>query len=99
MYIIPQMLEPATASIAVYLLAKTPLNLHKNKQLILRRPYYIKRKVCKWISNNHNELRERIIDEGSDYFIDYINIINMIKLNPSIFVFIYIIIMILIIIL
>ena len=52
MYIIPQMLEPATASIAVYLLAKTPLNLHKNKQLILRRPYYIKRKVCKWISNN-----------------------------------------------
>ncbi len=96
MYIIPQMLEPATASIAVYLLAKTPLNLNKNKQLILRRPYYIKRKVCKWISNNHNELTERIIDEGSDYLIDFLNII---KINPSIFVFIYIIILILIIIL
>jgi len=95
MYIIPQMLEPATASIAVYLLAKTPLNLNKNKKLLLRRPYYIKRKVCKWIVNNQNELTERIIDEGSDYLIDFINII---KINPTIFVFIYIIALILIII-
>jgi hypothetical protein len=89
------MLEPATASIAVYLLAKTPLNLNKNKQLLLRRPYYIKRKVCKWILNNQNELTERIIDEGSDYLIDFVNII---KINPTIFVFIYIIALILIII-
>ena len=96
MYITPLMLEPATASIAVYLLVKTPLNLHKNKRILVKKPYYVKRKVCKWISNNHNELRERIIDEGSDYLIDFLNII---KINPSIFIFIYIIAMILIIIL
>ncbi len=96
MYITLKMLEPATASIAVYLLAKTPLNLHKNKRILLKRPYYIKKRVCKWILNNQNELTERIIDEGSDYLIDFLNII---KLNPSIFVFIYIIVLVLIIIL
>lgn len=95
MYITPQMLEPATASIAIYLLAKTPLNINKNKQLLFKKPYYIKKKVCKWIFNNHNELRERIIDEGSDYLLDLLNII---KINQSVFVFIYIIILMIIII-
>jgi len=90
------MLEPATASIAVYILAKTPLNIKKNKKLILKKPHYLKNRICKWIIHNQDELRERIIDETSDYLIDIINIINIIKKNPSIFIIIYIIALILI---
>lgn len=92
------MLEPATASIAIYLLAKTPLDLNKNKRLILRRPYHMKRRVCQWLLHNKHELTESVIDETSDYMIDIINIINVIKLNPSIFIIIYVFLLILVII-
>ena len=92
------MLEPATASIAIYLLAKTPLDINKNKRLIMRRPFHVKRKVCKWLTYNKNELTERIIDETSDYIIDVLNLIKIINFNPSIFVMIYILLLIIVII-
>lgn len=92
------MLEPATASIAIYLLAKTPLNINKNKRLIMRRPFHAKRKVCRWLIYNKNELTERIVDETSDYIIDVLNLIKIINFNPSIFVMIYILLLIIVII-
>lgn len=96
-YIIPKMLEPATASIAIYLLAKTPLDINRNHKIILRRPYHVKRKVCKWILHNRNELTERFIDETSDYLIDVLNLVKIINFNPSIFVMIYIMLLIIVI--
>ncbi len=92
------MLEPATASIAIYLLAKTPLNINKNKRLIMRRPFHVKRKVFRWLIYNKNELTERIVDETSDYIIDVLNLIKIINFNPSIFVMIYILLLIIVII-
>lgn len=92
------MLEPATASIAIYLLAKTPLDLNKNKRLIIRKPYYVKRRVCQWLLHNKHELTERLIDETSDYMIDILNIIKIIKFNPSIFVMIYVLLLVIVII-
>jgi len=97
-YISTQMLEPATASIAIYLLAKTPLDLNKNKRLIIRKPYYVKRRVCQWLLHNKHELTERLIDETSDYMIDILNIIKIIKFNPSIFVMIYVLLLVIVII-
>lgn len=97
-YISPLMLEPATASIAIYLLAKTPLDLNKNKRLILRRPYHMKRRVCQWLLHNKHELTERFIDETSDYMIDVLNLVKIIKFNPSIFVMIYVFLLIIVII-
>lgn len=98
MFINPMMLEPATVSIAVYLLAKTPFNINRNRQL-LRRPFYLKKKVCKWIKYNKHELIDSVIDESSDYLIDSLNIVKIINMNPSIFVVIYIILLFMIIIL
>lgn len=99
MFINPIMLEPATASIAVYLLAKTPFDINRNRRLLLRRPYYLKKKVCKWVLYNKNELADRIIDESSDYLIDTLNIIKIINMNPSIFVIIYVLLLFMIILL
>jgi len=90
-FIKPLMLEPATASIAIYLLAKSPLELNKNRHILLRKPYHFKRKVCQWLYHNKHELIERSIDETSDYMINYLNMIDMIKINPSIFLMIYIV--------
>jgi len=92
------MLEPATASIAIYLLAKTPTNINKTHKIILRRPSHVKRKVCKWLLHNKHELTERVIDETSDYMIDILNLIKIVKFNPSIFVMIYIMLLIVVII-
>lgn len=97
LYIKPFMIEPATASIAIYLLTKTPLNINKNKQLLNKNPLYLKKKICRWFKNNKNELIERIIDETSDNMIDILNLIKIIKFNPSIFIIIYIFLLILLI--
>ena len=98
LYIKPMMLEPTTASIAVYLLAKTPLTITKNKRLILRKPYYMKNKICKWILYNQHQLVDTLIDEGNDFLIDSLNLIKISQFNPSIFLILYIIALILVII-
>lgn len=94
----PMMIEPATASIAVYLLVKTPKTFIKNHNRIVRRPNHYKKKVCNWIVNNHHTLKDTIIDESYDYLLDMLNIVKIINYNPSIFVMIYIIAILLIII-
>lgn len=90
------MIEPTTASIAVYLLTKTPMDITKNQRLLLRRPHHIKKRVCKWVLYNKHELIDSVIDETNDTIIDTINIIS--HFNPSIFVVLYIIALILVII-
>lgn len=98
LYIKPMMLEPTTASIAVYLLAKTPMDITKNRRLLLKKPYHVKRKICKWILYNQHQLIETLIDEGNDFFIDSLNLIKISQFSPSVFLVIYIIALILVII-
>jgi hypothetical protein len=67
------MIEPATASIAVYLLANT----NKIKPTILRKePFYYKKKMCKWIKKNKHLMLEVGIDEFSDFIFDVTNYIH-----------------------
>jgi hypothetical protein len=87
----PMMIEPATASIAVYLLVKTPETFVRNRNRIIKRPFHYKRKICKWVLHNHHMIADTIIDETNDYLLDMLNIIKIINYNPSIFVMIYII--------
>ena len=90
MFIKPVMLEPATVSLAVYMLTKTS-KITKNKNLFLKKPYYLKKKICNWINNNKHDLTDIIIDESNEYLFDIINNIYTIKFsNPSIFILIYI---------
>lgn len=86
LYIQPIMLEPATVSIGLYLLAKTPKTIIKSHRYINRNPILIKRKICKWILKNHEPLIDTIIDEHNDQLVSLLNLIN---LNPSIFMIIY----------
>jgi hypothetical protein len=94
----PMMIEPATASIAVYLLLKTQAKFVKNHNRIIKRPFHYKKKICKWVLHNHHTITDTIIDETNDYLLAMLNIIKIINYNPSIFVMIYIIALILIII-
>ena len=67
-----KMIEPATASIAVYLLSKT--NRIK-PHVIKRRPFHYKKKLCKWAYKNKHLLLETAIDEFADYVFDISNYI------------------------
>lgn len=104
MYIVPQarlhlkMIEPATASIGLYLLAKTPIHINKNNKIIKRKPILFKSKICKWLSKNYDTIIDVFIDETNDYLLDSLNIIKLINFNPSIFIILYILALILIII-
>lgn len=96
MYINPIMLEPTTASIAVYLLSRTT-TLTRNKRLIDRNPFYMKKKICKWVLRNKKELVEIVIDETNELAMESLNFIHLKYLNPSIFITIYLILLIIVI--
>jgi len=98
MRIHPRMIEPATASIGLYILAKTPLHLDKNNKIIKKKPILFKKKICKWIYKNHHTILDTIIDEANDYLLDSLNVIKIINFNPSIFLIMYILALLLIII-
>ncbi len=82
------MLEPATVSIGLYLLAKTPATINKTQKYLNRNPMLIKKKFCKWVLKNHDPLLDTIIEETNDQIIP---VLNLIKINPSIFLLIYVI--------
>ena len=74
MFITTRMIEPATASLAVYLLTKTS----KIKPLVLKkRPFHYKRKLCKWIVKNKHTIIDVGIDEIADYLFDISNNIHI----------------------
>lgn len=95
MYITPMMLEPATASLAVYLLTKTSnFRDGKTRRLLIKKPMDFKRKACKWIHYNKEHLVEALVEalleEGNEIVIDYINQLQPLKaINPSIFLCLY----------
>jgi hypothetical protein len=93
MYITPMMLEPATASLAVYLLTKTSnFRDGKTRRLLIKKPMDFKRKACKWIHYNKEHLVEALLEEGNEIVIDYINQLQPLKaINPSIFLCLYLI--------
>lgn len=98
MYININMLEPTTASIAIYLLTKGTLKINKHKRLIQKNPFHIKKKVCKWMLKNKDELMNSFIDETNDMMINTLNIFHIQYLNPKFFMILYIILLIMIII-
>ena len=85
-----RMLEPTTASVAVYLLTKTT-KIKTN--IIQKRPLHYKRKLCKWIIKNNHTMIDLGIEEISDLIFDISNIIHVIP-NPTIIFFSYFIILI-----
>jgi hypothetical protein len=84
------MLEPTTASVAVYLLSRTT-TLKRN--IIQKRPFHYKRKLCKWIVKNKHTMVEVGLEEISEFIFDLSNIIHIIP-NPTFIYFTYLIIII-----
>lgn len=84
------MIEPASASIAVFLITKGTKTITKDKRLFNKNPLLIKKKVCKFILRNKEEVINSIIDETNDFMMDTLNLIHIKYLNPSIFIIIYI---------
>lgn len=79
------MLEPTTASVAIYLLSKTT-TLKRN--IIQKKPLHYKQKLCKWVYKNKHTIIDVGIDELADIVFDISNNIHIIP-NPSITVIIY----------
>ena len=69
-----KMIEPATASIAVYLLSNT----NKIRPNILKKePFFYKKKICKWVKKNKHLMLEIGMDEFSDLMFDITNYIHI----------------------
>ena len=85
-----KMIEPASASIAVYLITRGTKTINRDKRLLNKNPILIKKKICKWILRNKEEVSNSIIDETNDLMMDSLNLIHI---NPSIFLMIYILIL------
>ena len=81
----PKMLEPTTASVAIYLLTKTT-TLKRN--VIQKKPLHYKQKLCKWVCKNKHTIIDVGIDEIADIVFDITNNIHIMS-NPSLLVIIY----------
>ena len=85
-----RMLEPTTASVAVYLLTKTT-TLKRN--IIQKRPFHYKSKFCKWIVKNKHTMVDVGVEELADLIFDLSNYIHIMP-NPTMISFTYFIIII-----
>jgi hypothetical protein len=83
-----RMLEPTTASVAVYLLSRTT-TLKRN--IIQKRPFHYKRKFCKWIVKNKHTMIEVGVDEIADLIFDVSNNIHIMPNQSIIFLSYFII--------
>jgi hypothetical protein len=79
MFMSPTMLEPTTASVAVYLLSRTT-TLKRN--IIQKRPLHYKYKFCKWVCKNKHTIADITIDEFADFIFDMSNNIHIYP-NPT----------------
>lgn len=84
------MLEPTTASVAIYLLSKTTT---MKRNIIQKRPLHYKRKFCKWIVKNKHTMIDIGLDEISDLLFETSNNIHIMP-NPTIIFLTYFIILI-----
>jgi hypothetical protein len=96
LYIQPRMIEPATLSIGLYIIAKSPRTIPKTHKYFNKNPLLIKKKLCKWVLKHHEPLTDTIIEEYNEQLL---NIINIVSINPSIFILMYAIALVLIIVL
>jgi hypothetical protein len=87
------MIEPASASIAVYLITRGTSTINRDKRLLIKNPIFVKKKVCKLFLKNKEEIINSIIEETNDFLMDSLNIIHIKYLDPSIFLMIYILIL------
>jgi len=87
MFIALRMLEPTTASLALYLFTKTS-NIKPN--IIKKSPFHYKRKICKWFYKNKHTVIEVGVDEFADTIFDLSNNIHYSQM-PTVAVSIYII--------
>jgi len=88
-----KMIEPASASIAVYLITRGTKTINRDKRLLDKNPTFIKKKICKWILRNKEEVVNSIIEETNEFMMDSLNLIHIKYINPSIFLMIYILIL------
>lgn len=88
-----KMIEPASASIAVYLITRGTKTINRDKRLLDKNPTFIKKKICKWILRNKEEVINSIIEETNEFMMDSLNLIHIKYINPSIFLMIYILIL------
>jgi hypothetical protein len=86
-----KMIEPASASIAVYLITKGTTTINRDKRLLDKNPIFVKHKMCKLFKKNKEEIVNSVIEETNDLMMDTLNLIHI---NPSIFIMIYILILI-----
>jgi hypothetical protein len=84
-----RMIEPMSASIAFYLISKGTVSIKRDNRLLNKNPFYIKKKICKLLTKNREELVNSILDETNDLFMESFNYIHIKYFNPSIFVMIY----------
>ena len=85
-----KMIEPASASIAVYLITRGTKTINRDKRLLDKNPIFIKKKVCKWIFKNKEEVINSVIDETNELIVDSLNLIHIKYFDSSIFIMIYI---------
>lgn len=90
-----KMIEPASASIAVYLITRGTKTINRDKRLLNKNPTFIKKKICKWILRNKEEVINSVIDETNEFMMDSLNLIHIKYIDPSIFMMIYIILLLL----
>ena len=86
-----KMIEPASASIAVYLITKGTTTITRDKRLMDKNPFFVKKKMCKFLLKNREEIVNSVIEETNDLMMDNLNLIHI---NPSIFLMMYILILI-----
>jgi hypothetical protein len=85
-----KMIEPASASIAVYLITKGTTTINRDKRLLDKNPFFVKKKMCKFLLKNREEIVNSVIEETNDLILDSLNLIHI---NPSIFIMLYILIL------
>jgi len=90
-----KMIEPASASIAVYLITRGTKTINRDKRLLNKNPTFIKKKICKWILRNKEEVINSVIEETNEFMMDSLNLIHIKYIDPSIFMMIYIILLLL----
>jgi hypothetical protein len=85
-----KMLEPTTASLALYLFTKTT-KIKPN--IVKRNPFHYKRRICKWVYKNKHTIMEVGLDEIADVIFDLSNNLHIHSHLPTISMVIYIMIL------
>jgi hypothetical protein len=86
-----RMLEPTTASLALYLFTRTT-KLKPN--IIKKNPFHYKKRICKWFNKNKHTIIEVGVDEIADTVFDLSNYLHFQQL-PTISIVLYLVILVL----